>query len=207
VAVTGWAWPALIVTSVLAGLVAATYVRTGAPTAPDDVSRAGLVGGFLTYLAVGCPVCNKIALLALGYTGALQWFAPVQPFRRCRHRTARLRPAAPPRGRALLPDAGPRPGRMSIPTTDLLDALLEDAAVTLGRLAGGAAVCTFSRAGVPVPGINCRGVGALTVQQASRPPWRHVSNHLVAGERNSSPRSLVPRVRLIILGKVDAWAS
>ncbi len=80
VAVTGWAWPALIVTSVLAGLVAATYVRTGAPTAPDAVSRAGLVGGFLTYLAVGCPVCNKIALLALGYTGALQWFAPVQPF-------------------------------------------------------------------------------------------------------------------------------
>lgn len=41
--------------------------------------RAGAVGGFLTYLAVGCPVCNKIALLALGYTGALQWFAPVQP--------------------------------------------------------------------------------------------------------------------------------
>lgn len=80
VAVTGWAWPALIVTSVLAGLLAATYVRTGAPAARDDVSRAGLVGGFLTYLAVGCPVCNKIALLALGYTGALQWFAPVQPF-------------------------------------------------------------------------------------------------------------------------------
>ena len=24
-------------------------------------------------------MCNKIALLALGYTGALQWFAPVQP--------------------------------------------------------------------------------------------------------------------------------
>ena len=80
VGVTGWAWPALIVTSVLAGLVAATYVRTSAATQRDDVSRAGLVGGFLTYLAVGCPVCNKIALLALGYTGAMQWFAPVQPF-------------------------------------------------------------------------------------------------------------------------------
>jgi hypothetical protein len=24
-------------------------------------------------------VCNKLALIALGYTGALQWFAPVQP--------------------------------------------------------------------------------------------------------------------------------
>jgi len=83
IAVTGWAWPALVITAVLAGLVAATYVRTS-PREPEadvqDVSRAGLVGGFLTYLAVGCPVCNKIALLALGYTGALQWFAPVQPF-------------------------------------------------------------------------------------------------------------------------------
>jgi hypothetical protein len=82
VAVTGWAWPALLVTALLAGLVTATYVRAvpiveGREVA--DVSRAGLVGGFLTYLAVGCPVCNKVALLALGYTGALQWFAPVQP--------------------------------------------------------------------------------------------------------------------------------
>lgn len=76
--VTGWAWPALLVTAGLAGLVAATYVRTDLQP-PQEVSRAGLVGGFLTYLAVGCPVCNKIALLALGYTGALQWFAPVQP--------------------------------------------------------------------------------------------------------------------------------
>ena len=33
----------------------------------------------LSFLAVGCPVCNKIALLALGYSGALQWFAPLQP--------------------------------------------------------------------------------------------------------------------------------
>ncbi len=37
---------------------------------------------------------------------------------------------------------------------DLLGTLLEDAALTLSRLAGGAAVCTFSRAGVPVPGIK-----------------------------------------------------
>ena len=25
-------------------------------------------------------MCNKIALLALGYSGALTWFAPVQPY-------------------------------------------------------------------------------------------------------------------------------
>lgn len=76
---TTWAWPALIVTAVLSGLLFATYVRTG--DAPEeDVNKMGLLGGFLTFIAVGCPVCNKIALLALGYTGALQWFAPVQPF-------------------------------------------------------------------------------------------------------------------------------
>ena len=25
-------------------------------------------------------MCNKLALLALGYSGALTWFAPVQPY-------------------------------------------------------------------------------------------------------------------------------
>ncbi len=78
VPVTWWAWPALVLTAALSGLLLATYVRDpAAPTAGP--ARAGAVGGLLTYLAVGCPVCNKIALLALGYTGALQWFAPVQP--------------------------------------------------------------------------------------------------------------------------------
>jgi hypothetical protein len=82
---TWWAWPALLVTAVLSGLVLATYVRLGPAPAPVDggtaerSSRAGAAGAFLAYLAVGCPVCNKLALIALGYTGALQWFAPVQP--------------------------------------------------------------------------------------------------------------------------------
>jgi len=78
---TVWAWPALVVSSVLAGLVAATYV---ARRDPDDGggrgSRLGALGAFTTFFAVGCPVCNKIVLLALGYSGALQYFAPVQPF-------------------------------------------------------------------------------------------------------------------------------
>ena len=30
--------------------------------------------------AVGCPVCNKLVLLALGASGAVSWFAPIQPF-------------------------------------------------------------------------------------------------------------------------------
>jgi hypothetical protein len=76
--VTAWSYPALAVTAVLGGLLAATYVRTGSPA--DGTAKLGGVGGFLAYLAVGCPVCNKLVLLALGTSGAMQWFAPVQPY-------------------------------------------------------------------------------------------------------------------------------
>jgi hypothetical protein len=78
---TWWAWPTLVLTAVLGGLLVATYVREpGAVTTPSQgLNRRGTVGGLLSFFAVGCPVCNKLALIALGYTGALQWFAPVQP--------------------------------------------------------------------------------------------------------------------------------
>jgi hypothetical protein len=76
---TWWALPVLLVTAVLSGLVTATYIGSPTPRPVDAPSRSGLVGGFLAYLAVGCPACNKVALLALGSAGAIQWFAPVQP--------------------------------------------------------------------------------------------------------------------------------
>jgi MFS family permease len=80
-----WAWPVLLATSVLSGLLVATYVRapqvgtTAQDPLADRPGRRGLAGGVLTFFAVGCPVCNKIVLLALGYAGALRWFEPVQP--------------------------------------------------------------------------------------------------------------------------------
>jgi hypothetical protein len=76
---TSWAWPSLLVSSLLGGLLVATYVR--APSQPDRLSsrRGGWAGGVLTYFAVGCPVCNKLVLLALGSAGALTWFEPFQP--------------------------------------------------------------------------------------------------------------------------------
>jgi len=78
---TAWAWPVLVFTGLLSGLIVATYIREpGAGESVDRAGRAGTLGGLLTFFAVGCPVCNKLALLALGYTGALQWFAPIQPF-------------------------------------------------------------------------------------------------------------------------------
>ena len=88
VAVTWWAYPTLVITAVLSGLLFATYVRDSGVPAPVDgavdteVDRPGQVGGFaglVSFFAVGCPVCNKVVLLALGTTGARQWFEPFQP--------------------------------------------------------------------------------------------------------------------------------
>jgi hypothetical protein len=88
VPVLPWNYPVWIASSVLAGMLAATYVRpvqgmsdaTAGVDTGDAPSRFGVVGGVLAWFAVGCPVCNKLALLALGYSGALTWFAPAQPF-------------------------------------------------------------------------------------------------------------------------------
>lgn len=80
VAVTWWSVPVLIATAVLAGLLAATYVRERhSEITLDGPGRLGGVGGVLSFFAVGCPVCNKLVVIALGTTGAQQWFAPVQP--------------------------------------------------------------------------------------------------------------------------------
>lgn len=88
VPVQWWNYPALAATALLGGIVLATFVNVppareapGAPApAPAGVgSRLGTVGGLLSFLAVGCPVCNKLVLLLLGTSGALTLWAPVQP--------------------------------------------------------------------------------------------------------------------------------
>lgn len=95
IAPVGWNYPAWVLTSLLTGLLVATYVQPGGartgtgeetPRAQDTgtstvgrSARVGVIGGLLAWFAVGCPVCNKIAILALGYTGAMTWFAPLQP--------------------------------------------------------------------------------------------------------------------------------
>lgn len=48
-------------------------------TAPTAGSTAATVGGFAAFLAIGCPLCNKVALLLLGASGALSVWAPLQP--------------------------------------------------------------------------------------------------------------------------------
>lgn len=59
-------------------------VSPGGPTpsgrAADERSTwLGGVASFGAFLAIGCPVCNKLALLLLGTSGALSIWAPIQP--------------------------------------------------------------------------------------------------------------------------------
>lgn len=63
-------------TGVLVGLIAGTYATGGSSVAQGRI----LSGGFLSYLAVGCPICNKVVVALIGTSGALSFFAPAQLF-------------------------------------------------------------------------------------------------------------------------------
>jgi hypothetical protein len=87
-----WVW---LLSAPLMGIVLATYTAP-APTAPaaplavvapDDLARderrsstLGSIAGLGAFLAIGCPVCNKVALVLLGWSGAMTIYAPIQPF-------------------------------------------------------------------------------------------------------------------------------
>jgi len=79
--VTWWDYPFWAIAALLVGLTAATYVRTGQPSrsaAPDRAKRT-LGATALSVFAVGCPICNKLVVAVLGVSGALTYFAPLQP--------------------------------------------------------------------------------------------------------------------------------
>jgi hypothetical protein len=86
-----WVW---LLSAPLMGVVLATYTAP-APRLPavplaiaaEDAARAeqrtsvlGTVAGLGAFLAIGCPVCNKVALVLLGWSGAMTIYAPIQPF-------------------------------------------------------------------------------------------------------------------------------
>lgn len=64
-----------IITSLLIGLIFA--IRT--PSGDEVEENRTVVGGFVSFLAVGCPVCNQAVVALVGTSGALSWWAPVQP--------------------------------------------------------------------------------------------------------------------------------
>ncbi|HYO43460.1 MAG TPA: hypothetical protein VES19_09720 [Candidatus Limnocylindrales bacterium] len=85
-----WTW---LLSAPLMGLVMATYTVPPKPSPIVMVSlqpgeaavverrstTLGSLAGLGAFLAIGCPVCNKIALLLLGTSGAMSVYAPIQP--------------------------------------------------------------------------------------------------------------------------------
>lgn len=69
-----WEYPTLLAVGALTALWVGIRPRTGGP------SGSGAAGGIaLATFAVGCPVCNKLILAAIGTSGALGIWAPIQP--------------------------------------------------------------------------------------------------------------------------------
>ena len=68
----------LAVTAALIGLILG--IR---PDVDEEIleaqDRTTVWGGFVSFLAVGCPVCNQAVVALIGTSGALSWWAPVQP--------------------------------------------------------------------------------------------------------------------------------
>lgn len=91
-----WVW---LASAPLMGIVGATYsapARASTPLVARPLGAAitgptgtpgerngttlGTIGSFGAFLAIGCPVCNKLALVLLGASGAMTVYAPIQPF-------------------------------------------------------------------------------------------------------------------------------
>jgi hypothetical protein len=76
--VDGWNIASLVIPALLFGPLAATYLVPW-PRSCRVGGRTG-AGGLLSFFAAGCPVCNKLVVLAIGTTGAVDYFRPLQPW-------------------------------------------------------------------------------------------------------------------------------
>jgi hypothetical protein len=78
--VTWWDYPVWALSAVLVGLMAATYVRArdAAPLVGVRARRT-LGATVLSVFAVGCPICNRLVVALIGVSGALNYWAPIQP--------------------------------------------------------------------------------------------------------------------------------
>ncbi len=69
-----------VILAVTAGLIGLIFaIRVPAGEVNDTQETRTVWGGFVSFLAVGCPVCNQLVVGLVGTSGALSWWAPVQP--------------------------------------------------------------------------------------------------------------------------------
>lgn len=80
VPVRPWEPYVLVLTSILTGLWFGLQRARAARPEDEDSSVPTLSAAGLALFAVACPVCNKIVLIALGTSGALGVWEPLQPW-------------------------------------------------------------------------------------------------------------------------------
>lgn len=69
-----------VILAVTAGLIGLIFaIRVPQTEASEKQDTRTVWGGFVSFLAVGCPVCNQLVVGLVGTSGALSWWAPVQP--------------------------------------------------------------------------------------------------------------------------------
>ena len=80
-------WIDYVILAVTSSLIGLIFAIRPEPTESSELAaiteRQGtgtIWGGFVSFLAVGCPVCNQAVVALIGVSGALSWWAPVQPF-------------------------------------------------------------------------------------------------------------------------------
>jgi predicted membrane protein len=78
-----WVVSALLIGPLL-GLATLYPVEPKQATPNSNRSLAGsgraLAGIVLSFFSVGCPACNKVVVLLLGFGGAMTFFNPLRPF-------------------------------------------------------------------------------------------------------------------------------
>ena len=66
----------LTASSVLIGLIFSTF---GLRNGTVSCQNRAFGGGLLSTLAIGCPICNHMVVALIGISGALSYWAPLQP--------------------------------------------------------------------------------------------------------------------------------
>lgn len=66
----------LAASSALIGLIFSTF---GVRKAAVSCQSRAVGGGVLSTLAIGCPICNHVVVALIGISGALTYWAPLQP--------------------------------------------------------------------------------------------------------------------------------
>lgn len=74
-----WAYPVWIASALLLGLLVGTYVAPQRQRDTPSQQRRGVGGALLALFAMDCPSSNMLVVAALGASGAVTWFQPLQP--------------------------------------------------------------------------------------------------------------------------------